>query len=106
MGVVLVRNEKDVWGAASVLIYHIVCFAIRRSRRKEYLERFKSMLDNGYNFISFFDLDHPDKIDFFSIVSDYLNENQFSELHYDDKEVRESLIDLIGRMKDAIQRSH
>lgn len=105
MGVVLVRNEKDVWGAASNLIYHIICFAIKHSKRGKYIEKFKSMFDDGYNLISFFDLEYIDKMDFYHIVCEYLNESVFSVLHYKDPEVREALIDLISRMEEDIRRS-
>lgn len=106
MGAVAVRDDNDVWGAASRFIYNMLEFCISETGDHEYLRQFKEKFDFGYNSFEIYELSDTNHTEFLRLIKKYLEQGAYRNLGYPEAEARTSLHDLIDRMEIAeLERS-
>jgi hypothetical protein len=101
MGAISVRDDNDIWGAASRFVYSMLEFCISETGDREYLRKFKESFDFGYNSFEIYELNDQDHTEFLSLIKKYMDENAYINLNFPEEEVRNALQDLIDRMEIA-----
>jgi hypothetical protein len=101
MGTLAVRDDNDIWGAASRFIFHLSEFCISETGGREYLKKFKEKFDYGYNSFEVYELNNNDHSEFLYLIKKYLEQGAYRSLGYPKSEVEASLGDLIKRMEIA-----
>lgn len=102
MGVIAIRDDNDVWGASSALIYDIIKFSISLNGEKGYLVDFRNQFDWGYNSIDIYTLNIDQRVEFLSSIMNYLESGAYEKFPYSPLEVQDKINDLIYRIKYMI----
>lgn len=94
MGVISIDGSL-VWGASSPIIRDLIDFCIDRCGRADYLVRFETMFEHGYNSIFLEDVTDDQRSEFLSCVKSYIDEGIYDRLGYDREPVLTNLNDLV-----------